>query len=66
LLSQEKVTKKKATPSRLFPALLSIMGGNRKLAFGSNSRLPTTPMKLALLGAVAGDCKGVEVSRMLA
>jgi hypothetical protein len=32
LLSQEKVTKKKATPSRLFPALLSIMGGNRKLA----------------------------------
>ncbi|NOT66105.1 MAG: hypothetical protein HOP06_08795 [Methylotenera sp.] len=32
MLSQEKVTKKKATPYRLFPALLSFMGGNRKLA----------------------------------
>ncbi|MDO9283069.1 MAG: hypothetical protein Q7T88_11885 [Methylotenera sp.] len=32
LLSQKKVTKEKATPYRLFPALLSFMGGNRKLA----------------------------------
>jgi len=32
LLSQKKETKEKATPYRLFPALLTIMGGNRKLA----------------------------------
>jgi hypothetical protein len=32
LHSQEKLTKKKATPYRLFPALLSSMGGNQKLA----------------------------------
>jgi hypothetical protein len=32
LLAQKKVTKEKSTPSRLFPALLSFMGGNRKLA----------------------------------
>ncbi len=32
LLSQKKVTKEKATPSRLFPALLILMGSNRKLA----------------------------------
>jgi len=32
LISQEKVSENKATPSRLFPALLSFMGGNRKLA----------------------------------
>ncbi len=32
LLSQKKVTKEKATPYRLFPVLLTIMGGNRKLA----------------------------------
>jgi hypothetical protein len=32
LLSQEKVSKKKATPYRLFLALLALMGGKRKLA----------------------------------
>ncbi|OGV78016.1 MAG: hypothetical protein A3I83_07945 [Methylotenera sp. RIFCSPLOWO2_02_FULL_45_14] len=32
LLSQKKETKEKATPYRLFPALLSFMGVNRKLA----------------------------------
>jgi len=32
LLSQKKETKEKATPSRLFPVLLIIMGVNRKLA----------------------------------
>jgi hypothetical protein len=32
LLSQKKETKEKATPSRLFPALLTIMSDNRKLA----------------------------------
>lgn len=31
-LAKKKVTKKKATPYRLFPALLSFMGVNRKLA----------------------------------
>ncbi|MFZ3088232.1 MAG: hypothetical protein WA123_09245 [Methylotenera sp.] len=58
LHSQKKETKEKATPSRLYPALLTLMGGNRKLAqnqLGSNSRLPKTPIKTALLGAAAGD-----------
>ncbi|MDI1361286.1 hypothetical protein [Methylotenera sp.] len=32
LLAQNKVTKQKGTPSRLFPALLNFMGVNRKLA----------------------------------
>jgi len=32
LLVQKKVTKVNDTPYRLFPALLSLMGGNRKLA----------------------------------
>jgi hypothetical protein len=32
LFVQKKVTKQKDTPYRLFPALLSFMGGNRKLA----------------------------------
>jgi hypothetical protein len=54
LLSQEKVSKKKATPYRLFPALLSLMGGNRKLAnkiTWLKHRLPKAPIKLALLGS---------------
>jgi hypothetical protein len=32
LFSQKKETKEKATPSRSLPVLLTIMGGNRKLA----------------------------------
>jgi hypothetical protein len=32
LLSQKKETKEKATPYRLFPALLSLLGGKLKLA----------------------------------
>ncbi|NOU25000.1 MAG: hypothetical protein HOO90_05640 [Methylotenera sp.] len=57
---QKKVTKVNDTPYRLFPALLSLVGGNRNLpnkSLGSNSRLPKTPIKLALLGAVAGERK---------
>jgi hypothetical protein len=41
----------------LFPALLTLLGGNRKLAnkiFGSNNRLPKSPIKLVLLGAIEG------------
>jgi hypothetical protein len=54
LLSQKKVTKEKTTPSRLFPVLLSFMGGNRKLAT-LKQPLAKTPIKLSRTGAIAGD-----------
>ena len=37
LRSQKKVIKEKATPCRLFPALLILMGGNRKLAYAQTA-----------------------------
>jgi hypothetical protein len=52
-LSKSKVTKQKDTPYRLFPALLSYMGGNRKLTSFKQPLAESSP-KLALLGAVAG------------
>ena len=55
---QVKVPKKKATPYRLSPALLKLawrQSETRQKPLGSNSRLPKSPIKLALLGAVEGD-----------
>lgn len=56
MLSQKKETKEKATPYRLFPVLLSLLGGKLKLAALRQS-LAEIPIKLALLGAVAGEFK---------
>ncbi|MEO7343963.1 MAG: hypothetical protein ABIU85_03915 [Methylotenera sp.] len=54
MLSQKKVTKEKATPYRLFPVLLTIMGVNRN-SLRSNRRLPKTPMMPSNTGAIAGE-----------
>jgi hypothetical protein len=54
LLSQEKVSKKKATPSH-FPLRCSSLWAAIGNSLRSNSRLPKTPIKIALLGMAAGD-----------
>ncbi|PPC97134.1 MAG: hypothetical protein CTY32_02590, partial [Methylotenera sp.] len=56
LLSQKKETKEKATLYRLFPRITYLTGvsGNSPIKIiGSNSRLPKTPVKYVILGAVA-------------
>jgi|GEM_PF-3327596 len=43
LLSQEKVTKKKATPYRLVPKIYIIMGQQAETRYRSDSSLPKAP-----------------------
>ncbi len=55
LLSQKKVTKEKATPCRLFPALLALMGGNRKLAYVQTADYRNLPLRLRYSARQQGE-----------
>ncbi|HYN53466.1 MAG TPA: hypothetical protein VES38_02025 [Methylotenera sp.] len=66
MLSQKKVTKEKATPYRLTPVMLSIMGVNRKLALLKQS-IAESPHAAEhhRRGSRGFERKGVEVSLLV-
>lgn len=55
LLSQEKVSKKKATPCRLIPMLLSFNGRQAETRYAQTAACRKLPLKRSNKGAAAGD-----------
>jgi hypothetical protein len=57
LLSQEKVTKKKATPYRLFPEINIILGRQAETRYAQTAACRNPPKTISISGAVAGDVR---------
>ena len=66
MLSQKKVTKEKATPSRLFPEICIIMGRQSETRqlnhLAQTAACRELPIIMQISGAVAGDLKSKTVS----